>query len=103
EGVVRSKGGAGALLGVGILVSLWSASGYVGAFMRASNAIYEVREGRPFWKLRPLQVTITLFVVVLVTAVAIAVVVTGPIAHAIGAEIGLGNAALPALTVITWP
>jgi membrane protein len=103
EGVVRSKGGAGALLGVGILVSLWSASGYVGAFIRASNAIYEVREGRPFWKLRPLQVAVTLLVVVLVTAVAIAVVVTGPIAHAIGDEIGLGNAALTAFNVIKWP
>jgi membrane protein len=103
EGVVRSKGGAGALLGVGILVSLWSASGYVGAFIRASNAIYEVREGRPFWKLRPLQVAITLLVVVLVTGVAIAVVVTGPIAHAIGDEIGLGNAALTAFNVIKWP
>src|SRR5437763_10907299 len=83
EGVVRSKGGAGALLGVGILVSLWSASGYIGAFMRACNAIYEVREGRPFWKLRPLQVAITLVLVVLITGVAIAVVITGPIAHAI--------------------
>src|SRR4051812_37308997 len=54
--VVNAKGGAGALLGVGLLASMWSASGYLGAFMRAANAIYEVREGRPFWKLRPLQV-----------------------------------------------
>src|SRR4051794_36052723 len=55
-GVVQNKGGAGALLGVGVLLALWSASAYVGAFMRASNAIYEKPEGRPFWKLRPLQV-----------------------------------------------
>src|SRR5438067_9149095 len=47
--IVRNKGGAGALLGLGLLVALWSASGYVGAFTRAMNAIYEVREGRPFW------------------------------------------------------
>src|SRR3954468_667629 len=57
--VVNAKGGAGALLGVGLLGAIWSASGYLGAFMRASNAIYEVEEGRPFWKLRPLQVALT--------------------------------------------
>lgn len=52
--VVREKGGAGALLGVGLIGALWSASGYIGAFMRASNVVYEVPEGRRFWKLRPL-------------------------------------------------
>jgi membrane protein len=103
EGVVKSKGGSGALIGVGILASLWSASGYIGAFMRACNAIYEVREGRPFWKLRPLQVAITLLLVVLITAVAIAIVVTGPLAHAIGDEIGIGGAGLTAFNVIKWP
>src|SRR5918912_1404283 len=57
--VVNAKGGAGALFGVGLLGAVWSASGYLGAFMRASNSIYEVEEGRPFWKLRPLQVALT--------------------------------------------
>ena len=52
EEVVRNKGGAGALLGLGLLASIWSASAYVGAFMRASNVIYEVKEGRRFWKLQ---------------------------------------------------
>ena len=60
NGIVQNKGGAGALLGLGLAGAVWSASGYVGAFMRASNAIYEVDEGRPFWKLRPLQVAVTL-------------------------------------------
>src|SRR3989440_10431564 len=63
--VVRNKGGAGALVGFGLLLSLWSASGYIGAFMRASNVIYETQEGRPFWKRRPLQVLITLVMVLL--------------------------------------
>ena len=60
NGIVQNKGGAGALLGLGLAGAVWSASGYIGAFMRASNAIYEVGEGRPFWKLRPLQVAVTL-------------------------------------------
>ena len=69
NGIVQNKGGAGALLGIGLAGAVWSASGYIGAFMRASNAIYEVQEGRPFWKLRPLQVAVTLVMVLLVALV----------------------------------
>jgi membrane protein len=103
QGVVKSKGGAGALLGVGLLASLWSASGYVGAFMRANNAIYEVEEGRPFWKLRPLQVAVTLLVVMLITIVALGIVITGPIARAVGDEVGLGNEAVTLFNIVKWP
>src|SRR5215218_8962868 len=69
NGVVEDKGGAGALLGVGLLFALWSASGYIGAFMRASNAIYEKPEGRPFYKLRPLQLLVTLVLVLMAAIV----------------------------------
>jgi membrane protein len=103
EGIVRSKGGAGALVGAGVLASLWSASGYLGAFMRACNAIYEVKEGRPFWKLRPLQVAVTLLLLVLITAAAIAIVITGPVARAVGDEIGMGAAAVTVFNVVKWP
>jgi membrane protein len=102
-GVVNAKGGAGALLGVGLLASLWSASGYLGAFMRAANSIYEVREGRPFWKLRPLQVVITLATVLLVSLVLIAVVVSGPIARAVGTAVGLGDTAVTVWGIAKWP
>jgi membrane protein len=103
QGVVQSKGGAGALLGVALLGSLWSASGYVGAFMRANNVVYEVEEGRPFWKLRPLQVAITLLVVFLITLVSIGIVITGPIARAVGDEVGLGNEAVTLFNILKWP
>jgi membrane protein len=103
EGVVRNKGGAGALLGIGLLLSLWSASGYVGAFMRASNAIYEVEEGRPFWKLRPIQLGVTVLMVFATALVAIAVVATGPLARAIGDVIGLGSTAVTAWNYGKWP
>ncbi|HKN94250.1 MAG TPA: YihY/virulence factor BrkB family protein [Thermoleophilaceae bacterium] len=103
EGVVRTKGGSGALLGVGLLASLWSASGYIGAFMRACNAVYEVREGRSFWKRRPLQVVVTLVLVVLITGVAIAIVISGPITRAVGDEIGMGNAAVTIFNIAKWP
>jgi membrane protein len=101
--VVSNKGGAGALLGVGLLASLWSASGYIGAFMRACNAIYEVKEGRPFWKLRPLQVAITLVGVLLLSLVSIAVVVSGPVAKAVGSAVGLGDTAVTIWDIAKWP
>src|SRR3954453_923753 len=75
--VAGSRGSAGFAFVLGIVLALWSASGYVGAFGRASNAIYEVGEGRPFWKLRPLQLAVTTIMILLLAACAIAVVVTG--------------------------
>ena len=101
--VVRNKGGAGALVGFGLLLSLWSASGYIGAFMRASNVIYETQEGRPFWKRRPLQVLITLVMVLLSALVAVALVLTGSLANAIGDAIGVGHGAVHAWEVAKWP
>ena len=103
EGVVTSNSGAGALLGVGLLVAIWSASGYVGAFTRAMNAIYEVEEGRPFWKLRPLQIVITVAMVLLLAIVAISIVVTGPLARSIGDQIGLGDTAVTVWNIAKWP
>ena len=103
EGVVKSKGGAGALLGFGLLGALWSASGYIGAFIRASNAIYEKEEGRPFWKLRPLQIAVTLVMVILLAVIAIGIVVTGPLAKAVGDVIGLGSAAVTIWGIAKWP
>jgi membrane protein len=103
QSIVRNKGGAGALLGVGLLGSLWSASGYVGAFIRATNAIYEVEEGRRFWKLRPLQLTITLVMVLLSAVVALAVVATGPLARAVGDSIGIGPTVVTVWDYAKWP
>src|SRR3712207_1658342 len=95
EGPINSIAGGGSKTGimliVGILAALWSASGYVGAFMRASNIMYEVDEGRPIWKLRPLQMLVTLAMILLVTLAAVAVVATGPVAEAIGSAIGVSD------------
>jgi len=94
---------AGIALVLGLAGALWSASGYVGAFGRAANAIYEVEEGRPFYKLRPLQLLVTLVCVVLVAAVALSLVVTGPVAQAVGDAIGIGGAAVTAWSILKWP
>ena len=103
EGVVRNKGGAGALLGVGLLFAVWSASSYIGAFMRASNEIYEVEEGRRFWMLRPLQIAITILMVLGTALVALAIVVTGPLASSIGNVLGIGDTAVTIWNIAKWP
>ena len=99
----QNQGAAGVLFVVGLATALWSASGYVGAFMRASNSIYEVDEGRPFWKLRPVQIAITLVMMILVSIGAVAVVLTGPLAEQVGNVIGLGDAAVTAWDIAKWP
>ena len=63
---------------IGILVALWSASGYVGAFGRAMNRIYEVDEGRPFIKLRLTMLGVTVVTVLIVALLALMLVLTGP-------------------------
>jgi membrane protein len=103
QSLIANKRGAGVLLLVGLATALWSASNYVGAFMRASNAIYEIEEGRPFWKLRPTQLAITLVMILLLAVVGIAVVVTGPLASAIAGPIGLGDVAVTVWNIAKWP
>jgi membrane protein len=103
EGVVRSSGGAGALLGLSLLGAIWSASGYIGAFFKASNAIYEVEEGRPFWKLRPIQLALTLFFLVITAFGAVVFVASGAIAQSIGDVVGLGDTAVTVWTYAKWP
>jgi membrane protein len=94
---------AGIVAIVGIVVGLWSASGYVAAFMRASNAIYDVPEGRPFWKTVPTRLGTTLAVLLLLVASALIVVVTGGIAHSVGSVLGLGPVAVTAWDIAKWP
>jgi len=101
--VVRNRGSAGVLFVVGIAIALWSASSYIGAFMRASNAIYEVEEGRPFYKLRPLQLLVTLVMVLLLSIVAIGLVITGPLTDAVGNLLGLGHSATTVFSIVKWP
>ena len=103
ESLAASDGRAGIMLIVGVLAALWSASGYVGAFMRASNVMFEVDEGRPVWKLRPLQMAVTLAMILLLALGAVGVVVSGPVAEAVGGAIGLGDTAVTAWGIAKWP
>jgi membrane protein len=103
RGLAASRGTASVLFFVGLAVALWSASGYIAAFIRASNAIWDVEETRPIWWTLPLRIVITLVVVVLLALSAIAVVITGSLADKVGTLLGLGGAAVTAWDIAKWP
>jgi membrane protein len=87
----------------GLALALWSASSYVGAFIRASNAIYETEEGRPFYRLRPVQLGVTLAMVMLITLCLAAIVITGPVTEQFGQAIGLGDTGQTVFDIVKWP
>lgn len=94
---------AGFALVAGIVVAIWSASGYVGAFARAMNRIYEIDEGRPFWKLKPQQLLVTVIAIVLMLVVALILVVSGPVTNAVGDALGLGEVPQIIWSIVKWP
>jgi len=94
---------AGVLFIVGIATALWSASSYVAAFMRASNVVWDVEEGRPIWKTIPVRLAVTIVTVLLLTIAAIAVVFTGGLAQKLGNVIGVGSSAVTVWDIAKWP
>jgi membrane protein len=103
ENLQANQGAAGIMLIVGIAVAVWSASGYVSAFMRASNAIYDVEEGRPIWKSIPTRVGTTLVLLVLLAITAVGVVLTGGLAEQVGKVIGLDKTFVDVWDIAKWP
>ncbi|HEU4945504.1 MAG TPA: YihY/virulence factor BrkB family protein [Solirubrobacterales bacterium] len=103
ESITSNRGAAGLTLVIGLATALWSASAYVGAFIRASNVIYETPEGRPFWKLRPLQLLVTLTMIVLIAVVALGLVLTGPVVEAVAEPFGLSDTAITVWDIAKWP
>lgn len=103
EGVQENQGASGVALVVGLAAAVWSASGYVGAFMPSANQIWDVPEGRPLWKRLPLRVGVTVVLLVLLAVIGVAVVVTGPVARAVGDVLGLGDQAVTAWDYAKWP
>ena len=103
KSIVENRSAAGFALVFGLAAALWSASAYVGAFTRASNVIYETPEGRPFWKLRPLQIAVTLAMIVMMALLAVGLVLTGPVVSAIADPIGLSSTVVDVWNIAKWP
>lgn len=102
EGAVNSSG-AGVALVIGVAIALYSASGYIGAFGRATNDIYEVPETRPFWNTLPRQVVLTAFLMIGLAAVLFSLILSGPLARSVFGAIGLGDTAITVFEVAKWP
>ncbi len=102
KGAVNSDK-AGIAFVIGVALALYSASGYIGAFGRATNDIYEVAETRPFWKTLPRQVALTAFLMLGLAGALLALVLTGPLAQSIGEEIGIGDTGLTIFSIVKWP
>jgi membrane protein len=100
---LASSNTAGLTFIIGLVGAIWSASGFVGAFSRAMNRMYEVEEGRPFWKLRPTMLVITIVVLLLVVLMALLLILSGPVAEAVGSAIGLGATAVTIWNIAKWP
>ena len=103
QSITSNQSGAGLALILGLAGALWSASGYVGGFMRACAIIYETPEGRPIWKLRPLQLLVTLITVLLVALVALSLVLSGPVVSAVAGPLGLSGTAVTVWNFAKWP
>ncbi|HEY4627639.1 MAG TPA: YihY/virulence factor BrkB family protein [Blastococcus sp.] len=101
--IAGQAGTAGFGLVLGVVGAIWSASGYVGAFTRAANVVYETPEGRKVWKLKPLQLLVTLIGVIFAAVIVASVVLSGPVVEAVGRAIGLGSTALTVWNVAKWP
>lgn len=97
----RTTGGIVVVLA--LLGALWSASSYIAAFIRAANAVYDIREGRPAWKVTPLRLGLTVLMLLLLAASSLIVVFTGPLARQAGTALGIGDAALTAWSIAKWP
>jgi membrane protein len=103
QGLEDSRGGAGLLAIVGIAGALWAASGYVAAFIRAANVVWDVEEGRPVWKTLPLRIGVTAVLIVLLVVSALIVVFTGPLAERAGDVIGVSDVVVTVWDIAKWP
>ncbi|MCB0859126.1 MAG: YihY/virulence factor BrkB family protein [Solirubrobacterales bacterium] len=103
EGLTSNRGASGVTFVIGLILAIWAASGYIGAFGRASNVIYETREGRAFWKLKPVQLGITVVMILILALLAIGLVMTGPVVRAVAEPLGIGSTAVDIWDIAKWP
>ncbi|MEU3251467.1 YihY/virulence factor BrkB family protein [Streptomyces sp. NPDC006997] len=101
---LQNNSGVGSIMAiVGLVLAVWSASGYVAAFIRTSNAVYDMPEGRPVWKVLPVRFLLTLSLLVLAVVTALIVVLTGSMADRVGDALGIGDTALTVWSIAKWP
>jgi membrane protein len=101
--ITAHRGTAGLMFAVGVLGALWAASGYVSAFADACNTVYEVEEGRPFWRRKPIQLAVTFAIIVMAALVVLGLILSGPVVGALGSSLGVSDTALTVWRYAKWP
>src|SRR5215207_10776077 len=99
--VTQSSGGG--KLSFGILATLWAASNGMGAMSESLNAAYDLKESRPWWKVRLTAVGLTLALTLLIVTALVLVLYGHEIADAVSVKLGLGAAFATAWKVVQWP
>ncbi|WDV50187.1 YihY/virulence factor BrkB family protein [Streptomyces coeruleorubidus] len=101
---LQGNAGLGSIMAiVGLALAVWSASGYVAAFIRSANAVYDVPEGRPVWKVLPVRVGVTVVLMIMAVVSALIVVLTGGLARQVGTALGIGDTFLTVWSIAKWP
>ncbi len=103
EQIAGGRSGAGLATLLSLAGTLWAASGYLGAFERAANEARGLEEKRRFFVTRPLQLGITLGMVLLAALILSVLLLTGPLADAVGDALNLDQTVLTAWSLAKWP
>jgi len=103
ESLTSNRGASGVTFVLGLVTSIWAASGYVGAFGRASNVVFDAKEERPFWRLKPLQLAVTLGMILILALLAVGLVMSGSVVRAVAGPIGVGATAVDVWNYAKWP
>ncbi|QLD11974.1 YihY/virulence factor BrkB family protein [Microbacterium oleivorans] len=100
---VAGSSSADVTLIISVAIAFWSSSIYVSAFGRSVNRIYGVREGRPYWKRKPIQLGLTIILLAIVMVMICLAAFSGPLVQAVGDAFGIGEGAQGVWAAVRWP
>ena len=101
--IIAGNRPAPGLFSVGLVLTLWSASGAFAALIAALNKAYDVEETRPFWKVRGIALLMTLGLSVMIIIGVLLLVAGPPIGRGIADLFGLGEVFTLIWNVVQWP
>ena len=87
----------------GLLAALWAASNGMGAISDTLNTAYNVKERRPWWKVRIISVCLTIALAILILAALTIVLYGGTIGEALAARYGFGDLFTIVWKIVQWP
>jgi membrane protein len=99
--IAKSKGGG--KLSFGLLAALWAASNGMGAISQTLNTAYNVRETRPWWKVRLISILLTIALSILIIAALAIILYGGTIGDAFAARYGFGDLFRSLWQIVQWP